>query len=235
MNKTIEKKLLHFYTDGSIYEDFSESRAKKTAVLRRIIRACFYAHCAAAIICIVLAAVLRAGLGTIAVAVCEVVLAALAFLAVGDMTLMKTLLYCGDIVFAAAMFVTGALNENKTPFFIVGAASVVAALIALVAFFAALCKIFLDSFSPLSLRREHYTLLPNLSSDVPDDIPDIPDMPDEPMIILPPPRSEFQELADKLKDILRAPKEEKAPEKVNTETIPEQTTPDTSSQTEVTE
>ena len=233
MNKTIEKKLLHFYTDGSIYEDFSEARAKKTAKLRRIIRVCFYAHCAAAIICIALAAVLRAGLGTIAVAVCEVVLAGLAFLAVGDMTLMKTLLYCGDIVFAAAMFVTGALNDNKTPFFAIGAVSIVTALIALGAFFAGLCKIFLESFSPLSLRREHYTLLPNFSADVPDDIPD---MPEEPLIILPPKRTEMQELADKLKEILNAPKaEQKEPENTEAEAAPEQTAADTLPQTEVTE
>lgn len=228
MNKTIEKKLLHFYTDGSIYEDFSESRAKKTAKLRRIIRACFYAHCAAAIICIVLAAVLRAGMGTVAVAVCEVVLASLAFLSVGDMTLMKTLLCCGDIVFAAAMFVTGIVNGNKAPFFIAGAVSAVTVLIALGAFFAALCKVFLEEFSPLSLRREHYTLLPNFSSDEPDDIPD---MPDEPAIVLPPPRSEYQKLADKLKEILCAPKEEKK----EPEAAAEQTAADILPQTEVTE
>lgn len=233
MNKTIEKKLLHFYTDGSIYEDFSESRAKKTAKLRRIIRACFYTHCAAAIICIVLAVVLHAGIGTIVISVCEVVLVGLAFLAVGDMTLMKTLLCCGDMVFAAAMFVTGIVNGNKAPFFIAGAVSAVSALIALCAFFAALCKIFLEEFSPLSLRREHYTLLPNFSSDAADDIPD---MPDEPMIVLPPPRSEYQVLADKLKEILCAPKEEKRePEKTEAEPAAEQTAANVQPQTEVTE
>lgn len=212
MNKTIKNKLLHFYTDGSIYEDFVESRAKKTAGLRNVIRVSFYAHCAAAVICIVLASVLRAGLGIVAIAVCEVALAALSFLSVGDMTLMKTLLYCSDILFAASMFIAGALNEVKTPFFVTGAVSVVTALIALIAFFAAECKMFLEGFSPLAIRREHYTLLPNFSSDVPiDDIPDLLDDLEEnkaaaePEKVLPP-RSEFELLADKLKEIFRASK-----------------------------
>ena len=239
MNKTMKNKLLHFYTDGgNIYDDFAESRANKTAKLRRIIRLCFYAHFAAAVLCIALAAVLHAGLlGIIAVAVCETVLAALAFLAVGDMTLMKTLLYCGDILFAAAMFVTGSLNEVKTPFYAAGAVSVAAALIALGAFFAALCKMFLEGFSPLAIRREHYTLLPNLSSDVPDDIPDMPETAEEQMIVLPPPRSEFQVLADKVKEIFHAPKTEKE----RPETAPKQNAStnqaaaNTQSKTEVTE
>ena len=280
MNKTIKNKLLHFYTDGSIYEDFADSRAKKTAKLRRVIRLCFYVHFAAAVICIALAAVMRAGLWSIvAVSVSEFVLTMLAFLAVGDVTLMKTLLYCGDIVFAAAMFVMGALkDENKIMFFIAGAVSVVAALIALGAFFAALCKMFLESFSPLAIRREHYTLLPNFSDETPDDISDIPDMPEvpyfpdtphipdaprmpetpyihdtphipdtpyipdahnthnapeAPMTALTPQRSEFQELADKLKEIFHSPKAGKMSGNLKTAASPKQDAANTQSQTEV--
>ena len=235
MNKTMKNKLLHFYTDGgSIYDDFAESRANKTAKLRRIIRLCFYVHCAAAILCIAAAAVLHAGLaGIISVTVCEVFLATLAFLSAGDMTLIKTMLYCGDTLFAAAMFVTGAINETKTPFYIIGAVSVVTALIALASFFAALCKMFLEGFSPLAIRREHYTLLPNFSSEPYDDIPDMPETVDEPTIVLPPQRSEFQELADKLRDVFHAPKKNKP----GTENSPKQTVsaPNTRSQSEVTE
>lgn len=199
MNKTIENKLLHFFTSGNIYEDFAEARVKKTAKLRRVIRACFYIHCAAAAISIALAAAMHAGAGIIAVSVCEVLLVGLAFLSVGEMTLLKTLLYCGDIVFAAAMFVTGSLIDIKAPFFAVGAISVVTALCALASFFAANFKIFLEDFSPLCLRREHYTLLPNFNSEQSENIPD---MPDEPKIVLPPAKTEMQELADRLKEIL---------------------------------
>ena len=208
MNKSTKNKLLHFYTDGgNIPEDFSESRSKKTAKFRRVIRVCFYAHCAAAVICIALAAILRAGWGIAAVAVCEVILTTLAFLAVGDMTLMKTLLYCGDLAFAAAMFVTGVISGNGAPFFAVGAVSVVVAVIAVVAYFSAQYKAFLDGFSPLAIRREHYTLLPNFSYDVPVEPP--ADKSKEKAL---PPKSEFQLLADKLKEVFNEPKNAKAPE-----------------------
>lgn len=230
MNKTIEKKLLHFFTGGDIFADFSEARARKTAVLRRVVRICFYAHCAAVLLCIALAAILGAGLGTIAVAVCGLVIAGLAFLSVGDMLLMKVLLCVGDIAFAAAMFVTGALSGNTAPFAVVGGISCAAFLCAVIALAAALLREYLDNFSPLALRREHYTLLRNLSSEPVDDIPDIPDMPEEPIVILPPPKTEIQELAEKLRDILCSPKNVEAaavPEAEPEESEPDDTVNDT--------
>lgn len=231
MNKTIENKLLHFFTGGSISEDFAEARAKKTAKLRRVIRVCFYVHCAAAVLAIALGAALHAGAGIIAVVLCELVLVGLAFLSVSEMTLLKTLLYCTDIVFAAVMFVVGAFSETKAPFFTVGAISVVTALVALAAFFAANFKTFLEEFSPLDLRREHYTLLPNFSEELPDDIPD---MPDEPETVLPPKKTEMQELAEQLKEILCKPRTEDAPAEDTTEKpiIPEVMLPE-QPQTEV--
>lgn len=169
MNKSIEKKLLHFFTSGDIQADFAAARKRKTSALRRLIRACFYVHLAAAVVCITLAAVLGAGTaGIAAVSLCEVVLLLLAFLAVGDMTLIKTLLCCGDTAFAAAMFVTGALisEGSKTPFFAIGAVMIIVTLCAFGAYYAAMCREFLDKFSPLAIRKEHYTLLPQLAKEV---------------------------------------------------------------------
>lgn len=225
MNKTIEKKLLHFFTGGDIYEDFAAARKRKTSKLRRLIRACFYVHFAAAVTCITLAAVLKAGTaGIVAVSLCEVVLLGLAFLAVGDMTLIKTLLCCGDTAFAAAMFVTGALVTDKTPYFAVGTTMVIVTLCAFGAYYAAMCREFLDSFSPLAICREHYTLLPQLadeaktknyrngteeesseelSEDSSSDDPGEYELKPEPPK---PPKTEIQVLADRLKEILCTPK-----------------------------
>lgn len=205
MNKSIENKLLHFFTSGNIYEDFAEARAKKTARLRRLIRACFYVHCAAAALSIALAAVLHAGAGLVAVVLCEVLLAGLAFMSAGEMTLLKTLLYCADILFAAAMFVTGALGEIKAPFFAVGGISAVAAVFALAAFFAANSKAFLENFSPLDLRREHYTLMPSFS---PNPLEMDPGSPEKPVLTLTPEKTEMQKLADSLKEILCKPQQD---------------------------
>lgn len=234
MNKSIEKKLLHFFTGGDIQADFAAARKRKTSTLRRLIRACFYVHFAAAVICIALAAVLKAGTaGIVAVSLCEVVLLGLAFLAVGDMTLIKTLLCCGDTAFAAAMFVTGALlskSENGTPYFAIGAVMAIVTFCAFGAYYAAMCREFLDSFSPLAIKKEHYTLLPQLaeeynkrvkaekseeeadeafdefsedsSSDTPDDYKMLEEKPAPPE----PPKTEIQILAERLREILCAPK-----------------------------
>lgn len=237
MNKSIEKKLLHFFTSGDIQTDFAAARKKKTAKLRRLIRACFYVHFAAAVICITLAAVLRAGTaGIVAVSLCEVVLLLLAFLAVGDMTLIKTLLCCGDTAFAAAMFVTGALipEGSKTPFFAIGAVMIIVTLCAFGAYYAAMCREFLEKFSPLAIRKEHYTLLPQLAKEVETknigeaddddfeepsekfsdnssaDTPEEYKMPEEEKKPAPPapPKTEIQILADRLREILCAPKDD---------------------------
>lgn len=238
MNKSIEKKLLHFFTGGDIQADFAAARKKKTAKLRRLIRACFYVHFAAAVICITLAAVLRAGTaGIVAVSLCEAVLLLLAFLAVGDMTLIKTLLCCGDTAFAAAMFVTGALisEGSKTPFFAIGAVMIIVTLCAFGAYYAAMCREFLEKFSPLAIRKEHYTLLPQLAKDFKaeehreeDDNEDLEElsekfsdnssadtpeeykMPEEIKKPAPPapPKTEIQILADRLREILCAPKDD---------------------------
>lgn len=203
MNKFFERKLLHFFTTGSIYEDFSAARTKKVEIIRRIIRVCFYAHCLAAVLSIVLAAALHAGAGIIAVVLCELFLAGLAFLAVSDMLLIKLILCGGDLLFTIIMFVTGANCDNRAPFFAVGAVSVTATLLAAVTLAAAVCKTYLENFSPLALRREHYTRLPNLSSETASD-----EAEKEPPIVLPPKRTEMQELSDRLREILCKPKEQ---------------------------
>lgn len=236
MNKSIEKKLLHFFTGGNIHEDFAAARKKKIAKLRRLIRACFYVHLAAAVICIALAAVLKAGTaGIVAVSLCEVLLLGLAFLAVGDMTLIKTLLCCGDTAFAAAMFVTGALisESSKTPFFAIGTVMIIVTLCAFGAYYAAMCREFLDNFSPLAIKKEHYTLLPQLaekynkrvkaekseeeadeafddefSEDSSSDTPDKYEMPEEKPAPPAPPKTEIQILADRLREILCTPKDD---------------------------
>lgn len=208
MKKSIERKLLHFYTCGSIYEDFSAARLKRTAKLRRIIRVCFYLHLAGAITAIAAAVFLNAGLGIIGIAAGEVVLVGLAFMSVGDLTIVKTLLYCGDIVFAAVMIAAGVFLPNKSPFFVTGGISILMAVMALGAFFAAAYKSFLEGFSPLQLKRENYTLIPNFGNVEYDDLFEPSE---ETVIIVPPERSEFQELSYKLREIL-CPKKEKSEE-----------------------
>ncbi len=205
MNNTIERKLLHFYTAGNIEEDFNAARTRKISKFRRFIRLCFYIHLAVAAVCIVLAAALRTGAAVIAsTAVCEIILVGTAFLSVGDMVAFKVLLFCGDGAFAAAMFITRALGNNEPALLAIAVLSVVTALTALAAFFAAYFRAYLESFPLGKLKREHFSKLPSFTpaaDTMAPDIPELPDLPEEP-IAVPPPKSEFKELSDKLKGIL---------------------------------
>ena len=195
MAEHLQSKLLHFFTDGaSIHEDFARARDLRVRKLRLVVRVCFYAHCVALAVCIILSAVLHAGAGIIAVALCSAVLSALAFLAVGDMMIIKLLLCAGDAVFAVSMFITGSLAKNGAPFFAVGAVSVLVTILAVVSLLTAKCKIFLDEFPPQAIRREHYTLLPNLLSTI--------QKAEEEPAPKPVKKTEMQELSDKLKEIL---------------------------------
>lgn len=199
MNKTIENKLLHFCTDGSIYEDFARSRTQKVSRLRRVVRLCFYAHCAAAILAIILAAILRAGLGIIPVIISELFICALAFFSVGEMRISKLLLIALDGFFAVVMFSAGWL-EDKGAFTAVGVVSVLSTLAAFASYAAWTFRVFLEGYSPFMLKREHYMLIPSLG-DTPDS-ENREEKPAEPEPVLPPPKSEVRILAETLKEIL---------------------------------
>lgn len=203
MKYKIKKKLIHFYTSGSIAEDFVASRRKKVSLLRRVIRACFYLHCAAALLCVGLSVLLGSAPAVVAITICTVGAAWLSLFAVGDASMMKLLLIAADLTFAAAGFVSGALTEYKAAFFSCGAVMTAAGAAALLSYFAARCKDYLEGYSPRLIRRDDYTLLPGSGLESDDMLPVEEELPP-----LPPLTSEMRELAIQLKEILCA-----APEK----------------------
>lgn len=206
----IKKKLIHFYTGGSVAEDFVASRRKKVSALRRMIRACFYIHCVSAAVCIAVAVLLKAGLFVVVpISLCALISVVLALFSVGEVMPVKTVLYVADLVFAAAAFISGALLEAKTVFFVCGGIMIFAALAALAAFFAAVFREYLEDYSPRLIRREDYTLLSDYIDEEAADLPPMP-MPitmitdEEDIPPLPPLTSEMRELAKQMNDILRA-------------------------------
>lgn len=198
MKYRIKKKLIHFYTSGNIAEDFVASRRKKVSVLRKIIRVCFYLHCAAALLCIGLSILLGSGFEVVAITLCAVIAAWIALFAVGDVGMIKLLLIAADLVFAAAGFTVGALTERAV-FFCCGAVMIIVMISAGLSYFAARCKEFLESCSPRSIRRDDYTLLPNFAPESEDILPSLDN---EEIPPLPPLTSEMRELARQLSDIL---------------------------------
>lgn len=208
MKYKIKKKLIHFYTSGNIAEDFVASRRKKVSALRKIIRICFYLHCAAALLCIGLSILLGSSLEVVGITVCTVAAAWVALFAVSGIGTVKLLLIAVDIVLAAAGFVTGAFTLRAV-YFCCGAIMIIAGVSAIFSYFAARCKDFLEGYSPRLIRRDDYTLMPNFSSETEDILPAL--YIDEEVPPLPPLTSEMRELAMQLNEVLNAPSE-KEPE-----------------------
>lgn len=198
MKYKIKKKLIHFYTSGNIAEDFVASRRKKVSMLRKIIRACFYLHCAAALLCIGLSILLGSAFEVVAITICTVAAAWVALFAVGDVRTIKLLLIAADLALAAAGFTVGALTRHGV-FFGCGAVMVIVMLAAAFSYLAARCKDFLEGYSPRLIRRDDYTLLPNFAPESEDILPSLDD---EELPPLPPLTSEMRELARQLSDIL---------------------------------
>ncbi len=199
MKYRIKKKLIHFYTSGNVAEDFVASRRKKVSVMRKIIRACFYLHCAAALLCIGLSILLGSGLEVVLITLFTVGAAWLALFAVGDTRTMKAVLIIADLVFTAASFAIGAFAAHKAAFISSGVIMLLSGIAAAVSYFTSICKDYLEGYSPRLIRRDDYTLLHSFAPETSEKI--IPSR-DEELPPLPPLTSEMRELAKQLKDIL---------------------------------
>ena len=127
----IKKKLIHFYTNGNIAEDFVASRRTKVNRLRGWIRACFYLHCAAALLCIGLSVLLGAGSAVIYITVCALISAWFALFAVGDLMATKVMSPVLDFIFAGGAIVAGLFIEPKLPYFICGGIMILVGLAAI--------------------------------------------------------------------------------------------------------
>lgn len=200
MINKIKKNLIHFTTHGNITEDFVASRREKVCKLRKVIRACFYVHCVAALLCFAISFALGSGGATIIITSAELLLAWLSFFAAGKKTPVKAVLFTLDFVFGAGLITWAALHTPGTVFFICGGIVIAAGLFGVASYVAALCKQFLTEFQPRNIRRTDYTLYSDFHSDL---IPEQPlEKEEEEIPSLPPLTSEMRLLANKLKEII---------------------------------
>lgn len=216
MKYRIKKKLIHFYTSGNIAEDFVASRRKKVSVMRKIIRASFYLHCAAALLCIGLSVLFGTGFEVVLITFLTVCAAWLALFAVGDNRVIKGVLIIADLALAAAgfavgAFAVGAYAEHKAAFISCGVVMLLAGIGAMVSYFTSICKDYLEGYSPRSIRRDDYTLLHSFILE--DDEKMLLSSDEEPPQ-LPPLTSEMRELARQLSDILATVPEKDPDEKI---------------------
>lgn len=201
MIENIKKRIIHFNTHGNIIEDFVEARRHKAVKLRRIIRVCFYIQCAAAVGCVATAFALGAGAAAAAVIVGSAAVCAVAFMAMGGGSAEKTILYMLDLVYAVICFIAGGLGEMAA-FVMCGIIMIIAALAALIGFFASWCRQYLMDFSPSQITRSDYTRLTLSFAEQPTAV-------EEPILLLPPPlpppppKTEMEQLAERLAGIFK--------------------------------
>lgn len=190
----IKLLLLHFYTNGAdVMGDFSAARKRKVKSLRRIIHVCFYAHCALALGCIVIAAAAMNAAG-IAVAVGALLSCALAFFALGGGEREKMVLYILDLVYAVICAISGGI-AGSAPLFACSALMLLAAATSICGYAAAHYRGFLENYDPETLTEENYTIIGRQFLAAPP--------PEPPALPLPPPKSEMRALAEQLAEILR--------------------------------
>lgn len=200
MNR-IQKKLLHFTTDGSNpARDFAAARARKIRKLRQAANACFYIHLAAGVCCVIAAAVglgICAAFGIIAAAVLAVCV--VSFLALVRTPLAKAVVYIADLCCVVGCIAAGVITA-KTAFFICGCFMLLAAAASLCGFFVGSFRQFLAGFDPGDLTPEYYTTVKKAAAD--ERVVVLPKPEPAPPAPLPPVRSEMELLAEKLARIL---------------------------------
>lgn len=220
MTYNLKKKLLHFETNGSsIAEDFIAARRSKVKALRKRVRVCFYIHCAAVMLCIAAAVILGTVFDIVRVSVCVAASLVFAVFAAGDHPYSKQLACIIDAVVVAASILLAVFDKN-TLLYILCAVFTFGGLISLIIMtFYGSCKRFLEEYSPLSIRRDDYTLLNEVgcklytgaNSTVKTSSVNANINIGEPAAHLPPLTSEMRELARQVRKILLS-SEEKKPE-----------------------
>lgn len=216
----LKKRLLHFSTNGNIAEDFIKARHVKVKALRRKIRICFYIHCAAVVLSVGAAVVFGTLADIIQTAVCAVASTLFALFAASDRKNTGVIACAADALFTAAAVLMAIFTERKTAYIASGALMLIALVSMIVQTVLNSCKRFLLDYSPLSIRRDDYTLLNEVgyklrtstnrapqSVIAENEIRSEGDIPP-----LPPLTSEMRELAGKVRDILTAA-DQKRPEK----------------------
>lgn len=159
MTYRLKKRLLHFETNGNIAEDFIAARRGKLRILRRQIRKCFYIHCAAPALCVVAALIFGTLPDIIKIAVCALASMVFAVFAVGDHEYSKPIACAVDAAMAAAAILLAVFAKGGALYIICGVLMCLGLLPLLALTALGTFKRFLENYSPLSIRRDDYTLL----------------------------------------------------------------------------
>lgn len=195
----IKKRLIHFETDGkSIVSDFVSARQRRAGALRRVIHACFYIQCAAALVCVVCGFAMGGAVTGIILTVGAVASAGAALMAVTGDFAVRTISYILDMVYSVICFILGG-----TLFTLCGISMLVSAAAALCGFAAGYFREYLLQFPPVKLTPEDYTL----TGGAVDTAAEAVSQPEFPPETEPQPKSELMLVAERVSQIMNTPHE----------------------------
>lgn len=195
----IKKRLIHFETDGkSIVSDFVSARQRRAGALRRVIHACFYIQCAAALVCVVCGFAMGGAVIGFILTVGAVASAGAALMAVTGDFAVRTISYILDMVYSVICFILGG-----TLFTLCGIVMLVSAAAALCGFATGYFREYLLQFPPVKLTPEDYTLTGG-AVDTAAEAVSQPELPPEPE---PQPKSELMLVAERVSQIMNTPHE----------------------------
>lgn len=206
MLEGIKKKLIHFKTDGrSIVTDFVSSRTRRARLLRRAVHVCFYLECAAALTCIICGFAMGGAFTGWIITAGALASAGAAFMAVSGDSIICTVSYVLNLVYAVICFIIGG-----NPLVLCGVVMLVSSAAALIGFAAGYFRGYLLGFSPVKLTPENYTLTGDY---VPEPVvmaePEIPPAP------APQPKSELLLIAEQVAQIMNLPQESAGEERTD--------------------
>lgn len=202
MLEGIKKRLLHFDTDGvSVISDFVCARQRRAGVLRRVVHACFYIQCAAALVCVVIGFAAGGAFPGVLLTIGALASAAAALAAVPGDQAIATVSYFLDLVYAVICFVAGGIF---TP---CGAIMLLSSLAALCGFFTGHLRGFLLSYPASGITPGDYTLTGTPPVPPPESQP-LPQEPQKPR------SSELMMIAEQVAQILNPPHDNNGKEHV---------------------
>ena len=197
----IKKRLIHFNTDGaSVVSDFVSARQRRAGLLRRTVHACFYIQCVAALACVVCGFAMGGAAVGAVLTIGAAASAGAALMAVSGDFVIRTISYVLDLVYSVICFVIGGAL-----FTVCGVLMLIAAAAALVGFAAGYFREFLLGFSPARLTRSDYTLTGGAAEDI-REVQPAEELREETSAPVPEPKSELLLVAERVSQIMNAPR-----------------------------
>lgn len=196
----IKKRLIHFESDGkSVVSDFVSARQRRAGALRRVVHACFYIQCAAALVCVACGFAMGGAFTGLALTIGAAATVAAALMAVAGEPVIRVVSCALDVVYALICFI---VSGNGTVFLICGLAMLAAAIAAGVSFAAGYFRDWLLEYPAAKINKSDYTLTGELIKQA---VPETDAMPAaEPVQELPPQPSELMLIAEKVSSIMNS-------------------------------